>query len=465
MLEFVKDILSQPAFLMGLIAFVGLVCLRSPANKLLTGTIKPILGYLMLGAGANVIVSQLTPLGQIIEAGFHIKGVVPNNEAIVSIAQKVLGVETMSILLVGFVFNLLIAKFTKYKYIFLTGHHTFFMACLMSAVLQASGLKGVELVVLGGFFMGAWSAISPAIGQRYTKVVSDDDGIAMGHFGSLQYYLAAFIGKRIGNRHNSFANVQISDKLGFLRDTTITTGVVMVFIFLFVCIVAGSDYMQTITDQNLVVYAILAGLTFAVGVAIVYNGVKLILSDLVPAFQGISEKLIPDSIPAVDCAVFFTYSQTAVVVGFISSFAGGLIGMGILGIFSLPLIIPGMVPHFFCGATAGIYGDKLGGKVGCIVGAFIGGLLLAFLPAFLLPALGTLGFEATTFSDVDFIVWGITLSAVIDWFGSYGVYGLAVLILIALIVPSFIKSVKVVGDTLPYEECLPKDKEKAQDKD
>ncbi len=64
----------------------------------------------MLSAGAGVIVANLNPLGGIIEAGFNIRGVIPNNEAIVSVAQKVLGVETMSILLLGFIFNLLIAR-------------------------------------------------------------------------------------------------------------------------------------------------------------------------------------------------------------------------------------------------------------------------------------------------------------------------------------------------------------------
>lgn len=454
MLELLKDIFSQPAFLMGLMAFIGLVALKSPINKLLTGTLKPIMGYLMLGAGAGVIVAELTPLGKIIEAGFNIKGVVPNNEAIVSIAQKVLGVETMSILLTGFAFNLLIAKITKYKYVFLTGHHSFFMACLLSAVLQASGLKGWELIGFGGFFLGAWSAISPAIGHRLTKVVTEDDGIAMGHFGSIQYYVAGLLGKWFGKPQNSFADVQISEKWGFLRDTTVTTGIVMVLIFLFTSIAAGTEFMKTISEQNLVIYSILAGLKFAVGVAIVYAGVKLILGDLVPAFQGISKKIIPDSIPAVDCAVFFTYSQTAVVVGFISSFIGGLIGMGLLGMLSLPLIIPGMVPHFFCGATAGIYGDRLGGKVGCILGAFVGGLMLAFLPAFLLPALGNLGFEATTFSDIDFTVLGIALSNMYSAFGSVGIYVLTALFLVVLFVPSFIKSIKVVGDTKPYEELI-----------
>ncbi len=168
-LSFLTEIFSQPAFLMGLIAFVGLVALRSPGNKLLTGTLKPILGYLMLSAGAGVIVANLNPLGGIIEAGFNIRGVIPNNEAIVSVAQKMLGVETMSILLLGFIFNLIIARCTKYKYIFLTGHHSFFLACLFSAVLQAAEFQGWMLILIGGFLLGSWSAISPAIGQRYTE--------------------------------------------------------------------------------------------------------------------------------------------------------------------------------------------------------------------------------------------------------------------------------------------------------
>ena len=36
---------------------------------------------------------------------------------------------------------------------------------LLSAVLGTAGLSGMELILVGGFLMGAWSAISPAIGQ------------------------------------------------------------------------------------------------------------------------------------------------------------------------------------------------------------------------------------------------------------------------------------------------------------
>lgn len=446
LLTLLKDVASQPALLIGLMSLVGLLALKAPINKIITGTLKPIAGFIMLGVGADFIVKQLQPLGQIIEAGWQIRGVIPNNEAVVSVAQKVLGVETMSILLLGFVLNLVIARLTKYKYVFLTGHHSFFLACLLSAVLQASGLAGAELVIVGGFILGAWSAISPAIGQHYTNEVTENGGIAMGHFGSLGYYLSAFIAKRVGDKKNSFSEEEISDKWGFLRDTTVTTAIVMTVIYLVCAIKAGSEYMATISPQNMILWSFMTGMSFAVGVAVVYAGVRLILADLVPAFQGISDKVIPNAIPAVDCAVFFPYAPTAVVVGFIASFIGGIIGMFALGAVGMTLIIPGMVPHFFCGATAGIYGDKLGGKVGCVTGAFVNGLLLAFLPALLLPVLGALNFEATTFSDIDFTVLGMLIGYPAQHMGASAAYIVSLVLAVILVVPSFMKSVKIVGN-------------------
>lgn len=366
-LTFLQNILSEPAFLMGLIAFVGLVALRTPSHKVLTGTLGPILGYLMLAAGATVIQQNLAPLATLIDQGFGITGVVPNNEAVTSVAQKILGVETMSILIVGLVLNILFARFTRFKYIFLTGHHSFFMACLLSAVLGAIGFKGMALVAVGGFILGAWSAISPAIGQKYTLKVTDGDEIAMGHFGSLGYYLSAWIGSKVGKNSPSTEELHISEKWSFLRNTTISTGLVMVVFYLIAVVACLINNPKTVTElaagKNPFIFAIVGGLTFAVGVAIVYAGVRMILADLIPAFQGIAMKLIPNAVPAVDCAVFFPYAPTAVILGFAFSFLGGLLGMLVLGAIGGVLIVPGMVPHFFCGATAGIFGNATGGDV------------------------------------------------------------------------------------------------------
>ncbi len=95
------------------------------------------------------------------------------------------------------------------------------MACLLSAVLGALGFRSYSLILLGGFFLGAWSAISPAIGQNYTLKVTDNDEIAMGHFGSLGYYLSAFIGSKVGDSKESTEDIKIPEQFGFLRNTTI----------------------------------------------------------------------------------------------------------------------------------------------------------------------------------------------------------------------------------------------------
>lgn len=389
-LEFFRDVLKQPALLMGIMSFVGLIALKKPGHKIMTGTLKPILGYLMLGAGADFITSNLDPLGKMIQEGFHINGVVPNNEAIVSVAQKVLGVETMTILIVGLLINLLIARFTKFKYVFLTGHHSFFMACLLSAVLGTTGMSGTELILFGGFLLGAWSSISPAIGQRFTRKVTDGDDIALGHFGSLAYYISAWVGSKVGKPEESTEKIEIPEKWGFLRDTTISTALTMMIFYLIAAIAAGPTFVATISDgTSPILFALMAGLKFAVGVTIVYSGV---------------------------------------------------IGMILLGFAGGVLIIPGLVPHFFCGATAGIFGNATGGRKGAIVGSFVNGLLITFAPALLLPVLGSLGFQNTTFGDFDFGVLGIILGKASELVGKFGIIAIVVILLVVLIVPNFIKT-------------------------
>lgn len=440
-LSFIKDFLSQPALLMGIMAFVGLVALRKPAHKVMTGTLKPILGYLMLGAGADFIVANLNPLGEMIQKGFNITGVIPNNEAIVSVAQKVLGVETMSILALGLIVNLVVARFTKFKYIFLTGHHSFFMACLLSAVLQTAGFKGGVLIAIGGGFLGVISAILPAVGQKYTLKVTDGDDVAMGHFGSLAYYISAWIGGKVGNPENDTEKINVPEKWSFLRDTTISTALTMMVFYLAAAIAAGPEVVNKLSGgTNMILFALMSAMKFAVGVTIVYAGVRMILGDLLPAFQGIATKIIPDAVPAVDCAVFFTYAPTAVVIGFVASFIGGVIGMILIGLAGGVLIIPGLVAHFFCGATAGIYGNATGGKRGAAIGAFVNGLLISFIPAMLLPVLGNLGFQNTTFGDFDFGVIGITIGKIYEYLGSFGVIALLVLLVVVVIVPNFMKT-------------------------
>jgi PTS system ascorbate-specific IIC component len=96
------------------------------------------------------------------------------------------------------------------------------------------------------------------------------------------------------------------------------------------------------------------------------------------------------------------------LIGFLVSFIGGIVGMVILIAMNADnVILPGVVPHFFVGATAGVFANATGGRRGAVIGSFINGLLLTFLPLLLMPVLGDLGFANTTFGDADFVAVGV----------------------------------------------------------
>lgn len=411
------DVLSVPAVLVGLVALVGLLAQKKSATDCIKGTIKTIMGFIILGAGAGVVIGSLNHFSEMFQFGFGISGIVPNNEAIVSIAQKAFGKEMALIMFFGMIVNIIIARFTKWKYIFLTGHHTLYMGIMIAAILAAGGMSGVGLVALGSVILGAVMVFFPAIAQPFMKDITGTDEVAFGHFGTTGYVLAGFIGKWFGNKEKSTEEMELPKGLSFLRDTPVAIAFTMGIIFIISAIAAGKEFTEGLSGgQNYIVFSIIQSITFAAGVFVILQGVRMILAEIVPAFKGIAEKLVPDAKPALDCPVVFPYAPTAVLIGFLSSFAAGVIGMFILMALGLPVIIPGVVPHFFCGATAGVFGNATGGRRGAILGAFIHGLLITFLPVLLMPVLGNLGYANTTFSDADFGVVGILLGNILKIF-------------------------------------------------
>lgn len=406
-----RDILGNPAILIGCFALIGLLIQRKGISEIISGTLKTIMGFIILGAGAGVIVKSLGAFGTMFDHAFGIQGVIPNNEAIVALAQKTLGRETALIMLLGMVVNIIIARYTRFKYIFLTGHHTLFMACLISAILSVGGMSGISLVVLGSLTLGTLMVLSPAMLQKATKEVTGSDDLALGHFGSFGYLVAGGIGRLVGDKSTSTETIKVPQKLSFLRDTSVSISLTMTILYFIVSIFSGKDFIETTLSggSNFLVYSFTQAIEFAAGVYIVLAGVRMLIAEIVPAFKGIADKVVPNAKPALDCPAVFPFAPNAVIIGFLSSFVAGIISIFIFPMMGLSIIVPGLIPHFFCGATAGVYGNATGGRRGAIIGSFVHGLLISFLPTILLPMLSSLGFEGTTFGDADFGVVGITL--------------------------------------------------------
>lgn len=440
-MKFILDIVSTPAILVALIAIIGLVLQKKTLPDIMKGGIKTFVGFLVVSGGAGIILNSLNPFGKMFEQAFNLSGVVPNNEAIVAVALTQYGSSTAMIMFAGMIFNILIARFTKFKYIFLTGHHTLYMACMIAVILTVAGFTNVPLILLGGLALGLIMSISPAFVQKYMVLLTGNDKVALGHFSALGYWLSGFVGGLVGDRSKSTEDIHFPKSLAFLRDSTVSITISMTIIYVIVALFAGSTYIETelSSGTSSLVYALQLAGQFAAGVFVILAGVRLILGEIVPAFKGISERLVPNSKPALDCPIVYPYAPNAVLIGFISSFVGGLVSMIIMIFTGSVVILPGVVPHFFCGATAGVIGNASGGVRGATIGAFFQGVLISFLPVFLMPVLGGLGFEGSTFSDADFGLSGIILG-MLNKFGSQtGIIIGLLAILAGIVVFSFVK--------------------------
>lgn len=414
------DILGTPAILVGLFAFIGLFIQKKSSSTILSGTLKTIMGFVILGAGATVLIGSLDHFSKMFDHAFHVQGVIPNNETIVAAAQTNFGTATALIMVFGMVMNLLLARFTPLKYIFLTGHHTLFMACLIAASLSVGGMSGTPLIIVGSIILGLCMVVFPAILQPTVRQITGSDDFAVGHFGSVGYYVSAKIGKLVGNKAKSTEDIQVPKSLGFLRDTSVAIALTMSVFFVIVALFAGPSYIeaQLSGGSNFIIFAIMQAITFAAGVYIILAGVRMLIAEIVPAFKGIADKLVPNTKPALDCPTIFPFAPNAVIIGFLFSFLAGLVSMFILPFIGLKVIVPGLVPHFFTGAAAGVFGNATGGRIGAMSGAFANGLLISFIPAILLIFMGDIGYEGTTFGDSDFGIIGIIIINLLKLFGA-----------------------------------------------
>lgn len=434
MLDVIIGIITTPAIILGFVALLGLVLQGKNLSDVIKGTVKTILGLLILSAGAGVIVENLIPFSGMFTEGFGLTGVVPFDEAVVGALTEKIAViarATSLILAFGFLVNIITARVTVFKYIFLTGHMMWILAGAISWALYDLGVPEMQIIIFGSVVQGIVLTFLPVISQPIMRKITGNDTIAYGHLTTIGVVVSAYVGKLVGNKENDSEDIKLPEGLNFFKDTAISVSLVMVVIYVITALFAGSDYVSGVAGgQNFIVFSVLKGLGFAAGVLILLQGVRMFLGELVPAFRGIALKLVPGARPALDCPVVFAYAPTALMIGFITSVAGMMTGMFVSGLFGGIIPLPSIIGGFFTGGTAGIFGNAVGGRRGAGVSGFVYGLILTipvalFYPLFELQGYGVEG-VALLVPD------GIFVLSLIKLFFSFGLEAVGFGILVAL---------------------------------
>lgn len=401
----IENILTQASITIALIAMLGLLLQKKSAGQVISGTLKTLLGFQVLSAGSSIIVGSLTYFGEIFTAGFHMQGIIPSIEAINGQAMNDLGLgRDIALTFLGiFIFNIVIARFTKWKYIFLTGQAILWMATMTTVFGYFAGLRGIVLILVGSIVGAIFAVAMPAIAQPIIRKITGSNDIALGHFCTIGYMFEAGVAYLFGERgenKKSIEDINLPASFEFLQDTYLSVMVVMVPLYIVTAAFAGAGVGDH-GSQHYLMFAFLQAIQFVVGVYVLLAGVRLLLGEIVPAFRGIAMKLVPNAVPALDCPVFFPYSPNAVILGFITTTIGTIIAMFVLPTFGMAMILPGMLTNFFAGGTAGIFGNAVGGRRGAIIGGIAHGFFITLLPALLVGIFNQMGFVNATATDVD----------------------------------------------------------------
>src|SRR5437773_10949620 len=95
----------------------------------------------------------------------------------------------------GFLASLIIARATNLRYVFLTGHHVFYMATMLAEILVTVGMAGAGAAIVGAILLGTIMVIMPAFAPPWMNAVTGGEKVPMGHVCSLGYIAGGIPGQ------------------------------------------------------------------------------------------------------------------------------------------------------------------------------------------------------------------------------------------------------------------------------
>ncbi len=405
-----NNLFNEVAVLIGLIALVGLLLQRKPSEEVVAGTLRATIGIYILFIGIDVFVGGLIAFQTIVASALGLDP--PAATATLGDFLGSHGGTIALVITVAFLIHVLAVRVLNTRYVYLTGHLMFWISVVVvAALVQSFGdVSQWTLVLAGALIVAAYWTIQPLyIAPLMRKVIGSDDW-GFGHTSSSAAYLAAKVGPAVGSREtHDTENLRLPRQLSFFKDVNVSTALIIGIIMLVAMAFADATVLSEQAagynpDMNPWIWGIVSALRFAAGIAILLFGVRMFLAEIVPAFKGISEKLIPGSRPALDCPTVFPFAPTAVMVGFLASTAVFLVFMGIFAAAGWFVLVPPMIMLFFPGGAAGVFGNAFGGWRGAAIGGAINGVFLAVGQALMWGMLSDTAPELATLADPDWYI-------------------------------------------------------------
>lgn len=446
---FQNNILTKPAFFVGLMVLIGYLLLRKPIYVAFAGFVKATVGYMILNVGSGGLVSNFRPILAGLGDRFNLSAVVIDpyfGQSAAGAAIEAIGrslSSTMLVLLVAFLWNILLValrKITKVRSVMTTGHIMVQQSttALWMVFYCIPGIADTTAMIVIGLLLGTYWAVSSNLVVELTQNLTDGGDFTVGHQQMFGIWLFDKLASKIGSKEESEKDFQFPEALSIFNDNVVATGTLMLLFFGIIMAILGEDMMRSLdssfaASQNFFFYIMEKSFNFAVYLSILQLGVRMFVAELTESFQGISEKLLPGSIPAIDCAATYGFGNPNIVtLGFVFGAIGQFLAIIGLIVFNSPvLVITGFVPVFFDNATFALFANKRGGFKAAAICCFISGLLQVLGGAVCASAFETAqfgGWHGNFDMDTSWLISGLLTKYM-------GYVGIAICIVALLIIP------------------------------
>lgn len=449
---FATNILQQPAFMVGLIVVLGYILQGKKWYDVLAGAIKAIVGYFILTVGSSGLVSNFRPVLVGLKDRFNLDAMVIDpyfgQNAVTAGVEEVFGKgfgNVMILLLIAFIVNILLVRFSKYtklRALFTTGHvqvqqaSTAYWLILFACPFLAN--SDLKLIIVMAVILGLYWAVGANITIKPCQELTDGAGFCLAHqqmFGiALNNWLAEKLFAKKGKKVKKIDDIELPGFMSIFNENMVCTSILMLIFFGAILCILGKDYLIAggflAEGGSMVFYVIQTCLYFSVYLAILQLGVRTFVTELTASFQGIADKLLPGSVPGVDCAVIFGFgSANAVPLGFLAGFAGQILAIAALIALKSPvLVICGFVPVFFDNASIAVFANEKGGAKAALILPFISGICQVFGSAIIAGWVGMAAYGGYLGMWDWAVVWPV-MTVVMKYLSYIGVALVAVILL------------------------------------
>lgn len=392
---FAQNILTQPAFLIGFIVLIGYLLLKKPLYECISGFLKATVGYLILNVGSVGLVTSFRPILVGLKERFHLSAMVTDpyfgQNAVTAGIEKTFGRtfgDTMLLLLIAFIFNILLVRFKKYtklRAVFTTGNVQVQQAATAFWLLLFCfpDMGRLPILFIMGVILGLYWAVGSNLTVGITQDLTEGASFAIAHQQMFGIYIFARLAERFKSKKSNkrLEDIELPGFLSMFNDNMVATSILMLFFFGIILVVLGPDYLIQAKfmeeGQSFVFYILETSLMFAVYLAILQLGVRTFVAELTESFQGISNTLLPGAVPGIDIAATFAFgSPNAVTIGFLMGSLGQFLMIVLLIVLKSPtIIVAGFIPLFFDNAAIAVYANNRGGIKAAVLFPFISGII------------------------------------------------------------------------------------------